>query len=43
MSPNVDSANKLREVILTDLFEKQSPSSVAIAYLKNEVAEMWQE
>ena len=36
-----DSANKLREVILTDLFDKQNPSSVAIAYLKNEVTEMW--
>lgn len=43
MSEKVDSANKLREVILTDLFDKQSPSSVAIAYLKNEVSEMWQE
>jgi len=43
MSANVDSANKLREVILTDLFDKASPSSVAIAYLKSEVADMWQE
>lgn len=43
MSDKVDTANKLREVILTDLFDKQSPSSVAVAYLKNEVAEMWQE
>lgn len=43
MSERVDSANKLREVMLTDLFEKQSPSSVAIAYLKNEVAGMWSE
>lgn len=41
MSPNIDSANKLREVILTDLFEKQSPSSIAVAYLKNEVAGLW--
>ena len=42
MSDKVDSANKLREVILTDLFDKQSPSSVAVAYLKNEVSEMCQ-
>lgn len=42
MSDKVDSANKLREVMLTDLFDKQSPSSIAVAYLKNEVAEMWQ-
>ncbi len=41
MSEKVDSANRLREVMLTDLFDKQSPSSVAVAYLKNEVAEMW--
>lgn len=41
MSEKVDSANKLREVMLTDLFDKQSPSSVAVAYLKNEVAQMW--
>lgn len=43
MSDKVETANKLREVILTDLFDKQSPSSIAVAYLKNEVAEMWQE
>ncbi|KGO94893.1 DUF7935 family protein [Flavobacterium subsaxonicum] len=43
MSERVDTANKLREVILTDLFDKQSPSSVAIAYLKNEVSGMWTE
>lgn len=43
MSEKVDSANKLREVILTELFDKQSPSSVAVAYLKNEVSELWQE
>ena len=42
MSEKVDTANKLREVILTDLFDTQSPSSIAVAYLKNEVAEMWQ-
>lgn len=41
MSEKVDSANKLREVMLTDLFDKQSPSSVAVAYLKNEVAQLW--
>jgi hypothetical protein len=41
MSEKVDSANKLREVMLTDLFDKQSPSSVAVAYLKNEVSQLW--
>src|SRR5690606_35911295 len=40
MSDKVDSANKLREVILTDLLDKQSPTSVALAYIKNEVTEL---
>lgn len=39
MSDKVDTADKLREVILTDLLDKQSPSSVALAYIKNEVTE----
>jgi len=41
MSERVDSANKLREVMLTDLFDKQSPSSIALAHLKNEVSGLW--
>lgn len=40
MSDKVDSANKLREVILTDLLDKQSPTSVALAYVKVEVTEL---
>ncbi len=40
MSDKVDSANKLREVILTDLLDKQSPTSVALAFVKNEVIEI---
>lgn len=41
MSDRVDSADKLREVILNDLFDKQSPSSAALSYIKDEVSEMW--
>jgi hypothetical protein len=41
MSERVDSADKLREVILNDLFDKQSPSSAALGYIKREVSEMW--
>jgi hypothetical protein len=37
MSDRVDTANKLREVIMNDLMDKQSPSSVALSYIKNEV------
>jgi len=36
-----DTANKLREVVLTEMMEKQSPSSAALAYIKKEVGEMW--
>lgn len=41
MSDRVDSADKLREVILNDLLEKQSPSNAALAYIKTEVSELW--
>lgn len=39
MSDKVDSANKLREIILTDLIDKQSPTSIALAFVKHEVTE----
>jgi hypothetical protein len=41
MSDRVDSADKLREVILSDLLEKQPPSNAALSYIKNEVAQLW--
>lgn len=37
----VTDADKLREIILSDLLQKQSPSSTALSYVKNEVAELW--
>lgn len=37
----VDSADKLREVLLNDLMDKQSPSNAALAYIKNEVGQLW--
>lgn len=39
MSERVDSADKLREVILSDLMDKTTPSSAALSFLKNEVKE----
>ena len=39
MSERVDSADKLREVILSDLMEKQTPSNAALSFLKNEINE----
>ena len=40
-SDRVDSSDKLREVLLNDLMEKQSPSNAALAYIKNEVGQLW--
>lgn len=36
-----DSANKLREVVLTEMMEKRAPSDAALSYIKKEVSEMW--
>ena len=41
MSDRVDNADKLREVLLSDLMEKQSPSNAALACIKNEVSQLW--
>jgi hypothetical protein len=35
------SADKLREVILTEMMEKRAPSDAALSYIKNEVSELW--
>jgi hypothetical protein len=34
-------ANQLRETILRNLLEKQSPSNTALAFIKNEVSQLW--
>lgn len=34
-------ANKLREVVLTEMMEKRAPSDAALAYIKKEVSEIW--
>lgn len=36
-----DTANKLREVILTEMMEKRAPSDAALSFIKQEVGEMW--
>lgn len=41
LSPDVSNADKLREVLLNDLLEKQAPSNAALAYIKKEVSQMW--
>ncbi len=37
----VTDANSLREIIISDLLDKPSPSSAALAFIKNEVGELW--
>ncbi|WP_411895552.1 hypothetical protein [Winogradskyella sp. A2] len=41
MKEKTDTANKLREVVLTELMDKQAPSNTALAFIKEEVGEMW--
>ena len=41
MLEKTDSANKLREVILTEFMDKQPPSNAGLAFIKKEVSEMW--
>ena len=36
-----DSADKLREDILSQAMEKQSPSNTALSFIKKEVGELW--
>ncbi|MBA6151479.1 DUF7935 family protein [Gelidibacter maritimus] len=36
-----DTANKLREVILTEMMEKRAPSDAALSFIKKEVNDMW--
>ena len=38
MGEKIDSAQKLRETILSDLIDKQAPTAIALNYLKTEVA-----
>ena len=41
MLEKTDSADKLREVILSEMMEKQSPSDAGLSYIRKEVSEMW--
>jgi hypothetical protein len=38
---NIKTADELRELIFNELSAKQSPSSAALSYIKNEVQNMW--
>ncbi|MBA3985488.1 MAG: hypothetical protein H0X63_02690 [Flavobacteriales bacterium] len=41
MNEKVDTANKLRETIISHFMEDTSPSQKALLYVKKEVGEMW--
>jgi len=41
LSEKVDSANKLREVILTNMMDKTPPSGAGLSFIKQEVSELW--
>lgn len=41
LSPVVNNADQLREALLNDLLEKQTPSNAALEYIKKEVSQMW--
>ena len=36
-----NSADKLREVVLTEMMEKRAPSDAALSYIKKEVSDLW--
>lgn len=36
-----DTAEKLREVVLTEMIERHSPSELALSFLKEEVSKIW--
>ena len=37
----VTNADSLREFVISDLMEKQSPSNTALSFIKNEVGQLW--
>lgn len=41
MQEKTDSAQKLREVILNEIMDKQAPSATALAFIKAEVSELF--
>ena len=41
MLEKTDTANKLREVVLTEMMERRSPSDTALSFIKEEVSDLW--
>ncbi|WP_044404197.1 hypothetical protein [Lacinutrix sp. Hel_I_90] len=42
MSDKIDTAEKLREAVLTEMMDKSAPSNAGLSYIKKEVGELWQ-
>lgn len=36
-----DTADKLREVVLTEMMERRAPSDAALSFIKDEVSDLW--
>ncbi|PJX24469.1 hypothetical protein CAP47_02970 [Psychroflexus sp. S27] len=41
MNEKITTAQKLREAVLTELLDKQSPSETGLEFLKNEAQQLW--
>ena len=41
LSDKVNSADKLRETLLTDMIDKRAPSDAALSFIKEEVSNIW--
>lgn len=41
LNPAVNNADQLRETLLNDLLDRQTPSNAALGYIKKEVSQMW--
>ena len=41
LSEKIDTSDKLREVVLTEMMEKRAPSDAALSFIKKEVGELW--
>lgn len=41
MSQQTDSADKLRELLLNESMERNSPSATALSYVKKEISNLW--
>ena len=41
LSDKVDSADKLREAIITDTMDRRAPSDAALSFIKEEVSNIW--